>query len=356
MKALRGGRVCIRPVELRIIAACLAIGMAVSLFLLWPASGKSNLVIYSAMGPPGGLIPAFEKAAGLRVTYINMGGGPLQARIYAEGAHPRWNVAWFAGDAAMAALDQASLLVRHASSDSDWTGTGAARPIWTDTAHAVLPSDGSYAPTGLTLAGVFVTLRSSPVPTRNWQSLPSYPGAVGMVSPVASGTAYPVLSAMMEAAGGVASGHALLLALRRHDLGIAASNPLLLGQLRTGDISLAVLPSETAYTAAKRDPAIRVTLPEPVGVMPAVLGVSVKASPAARRAAGLFVRFLLTPEGQRLIRTSTAEGLGWAPVEHVAAPADLPPLHALVLVHPDAGLWGRREGREVGWFRREITG
>lgn len=330
--------------------------MAVSVFLLWPAGGENNLVIYSAMGPPGGLIPAFEKASGLHVTYINMGGGPLQARIYAEGSHPRWTVAWFAGDAAMAALDQASLLARHASTDPDWVGSGATRPAWTDTADEVLPSDGAYAPTGLTLAGVFVTLRSSPVPPRHWTSLPSYPGAVGLVSPVASGTAYPVLSAMMEASGGIVPGHALLLALRHHDLGIAASNPLLLGQLRAGDISLAVLPSETAYIAARRDPAIQVTLPEPAVVMPAVLGVSARSSPAARRAAGLFVRFLLTPDGQRLIRTSTAEGLGWAPVEHVAAPADLPPLHTLELVHPDAALWGRWEGREVGWFRREITG
>ncbi|MGI3776779.1 MAG: ABC transporter substrate-binding protein [Janthinobacterium lividum] len=332
----------------RCLAVLLLAAVAASVATLWPAGGDS-LVIYSAMGPPGGMIRAFEKQAGVRVTYVNMGGGPLQARLYAEGARPRWTVAWFVGDAAMAALDRAGMLARPAP----WPE--APPPDWTPDARALLPADGAYLPTGLTLAGVFLTRRAQPAPSPSWAALPDRAGGVGLVSPVASGTAYPVLSAMMEAAGGVAQGHALLQALRRSGLVVGATNPLLLGRLRAGDVALCVLPSEAAYTLAARDPGLRVTVPAPAGLMPEVIGVSARASPAARALAGRFIRFVLEREGQGLVRASTAEGMAWPPVRDVPAPPELPELARLDLMHPDAATWGARQGEEIGWFRREIA-
>jgi ABC-type Fe3+ transport system substrate-binding protein len=175
------------------------------------------------------------------------------------------------------------------------------------------------------------------------------------VSPAASGTACPVLSAMMEAAVGAAAGHALLRTLRRMGLDVAATNPLLPGQLAAGNVALAVLPSEAAYTLAGRDPGLRVTVPCQAGLMPEVVAVSARARPAAWALAGRFIRFLLGAEGQRLALQSTAEGLAWSPVAGVAVPAALPPLATLSLVHPDAVAWGARQGEEIGWFRREIA-
>lgn len=217
------------------------------------------------------------------------------------------------------------------------------------------PADGAYLPTSLVLAGVFVTRRTAPAPAPDWSRLPDLAGRVGLVSPVASGTAYPVMSAMIEAAGGVAAGHDLLLALRSRGLGVAASNPLLLGQIHNGDVALGILPSEAAYAMARRETGLRVTVPHPAGLVPAVIGISARAPPAARKAAMRFIRFLLTPEGQRLVRQSTAEGLAWPVIAGAAPPPGLPPLADLALVHPDPGAWGAREGEEVGWFRREIA-
>lgn len=331
----------------RCLAVLLPIAVVASVAALWPVGGGS-LVIYSAMGPPGEMIRAFEKEAGVRVTYVNMAGGPLQARLYAEGARPRWTVAWFVGDAAMAALDRAGMLARPAP----WPD--APLPDWTDEARALLPSDGAYVPTGLTLAGVFLTRRAEAAPSPLWAALPEREGGVGLVSPLASGTAYPLLSAMMEAAGGVAQGHALLQALVRSGLGVGATNAQLLGRFRAGDVALCVLPSEAAYTMAARDPALRVTVPSPAGLMPEVIGVSARASPAARALAGRFIRFVLGREGQSLVRASTAEGMAWPPVRDVPAPPELPQLARLDLVHPDAATWGARQGQEIGWFRREI--
>ncbi len=343
-----------RLTPLRLTAAGLAVAAAAAVAALWPQGGD-GLVIYSAMGPPGAMIPAFEAETGLHVTYVNMGGGPLQARIYAEGARPRWTVAWLVGDAAMAALDRAGLLARHAPDgpdppDADWPDAD-----WTAEARPLLPPDGAYLPTGLILAGVFVTRRTTPAPSAAWSALPQVSGGVGLVSPVASGTAFPVLSATMEAAGGLEAGHALLRALRGRGLGVFAANPALVAQLRSGDVALGVLPSEAAYALAERDPGFRVTVPRPAGLVPAVIGVSARASPAARAAAGRFIRFLLTPEGQRLVRQSTAEGFAWPPVADAPVPPGLPSLADLALVHPDAEAWGARQGEEIGWFRREIA-
>ncbi len=346
-----------RLTRMRLAAAALTVAAAAAVAALWPSEGSDGLVIYSAMGPPGAMIPAFEAETGLHVTYINMGGGPLQARIYAEGARPRWTVAWFVGDAAMAALDHAGLLARHAPDGPDADGPDADWPNadWTPEARALLPRDGAYLPTGLILAGVFVTRRTAQAPSTDWAALPQVTGGVGLVSPVASGTAFPVLSAMIEAAGGLGAGHGLLRALRDQGLGVFAANPVLIAQLRSGDVALGVLPSEAAYALVERDPGFRVTVPRPAGLMPAVIGVSARANPAAQAAAARFIRFLLTPEGQRLVRQSTAEGFAWPPVADAPVPPGLPRLADLALVHPDAEAWGARQGEEIGWFRREIA-
>ena len=296
------------------------------------------------MGPGGAMIPAFEAETGLRVTYINMAGGPLQARIYAEGPRPRWTLAWFVGDASMAALDAAGLLQRQAI---------PADIAWTPTARALLPADAAYVPTGLTIAGVFLTHgAAAPV---SWSGLAGMPGGVGMVSPVMSGTAYPIMSSIFAAAGGSEPGRALLQDLGAERLSVAASNPLLIAQLRRGEIDLAILPSQAAYSLAQRDPSFGVTVPRPAGLVPAVIGISAGASPALQAKARRFVEFLLTPRGQALILRSTAEGVAWPPIEGAPQPPGLPALADLALVHPDPVLWGAGQGQEIGWFRREIA-
>ena len=319
---------------------------------LWPAGGDA-LVIYSAMGPPGELIQAFEAATGLHVTYINMAGGPLLARIYAEGARPRWTAAWFVGDAAMAALDGAGLLLRHPPGEEEWP-LPASQLTWTEQARLLLPPDGAYVPTGLILAGVFLSRRSDPPPAPEWAMLAQVANGVGLVSPVASGTAYPVLSSMMQAAGGVEPGHALLRALRG-GLAVAPVNPLLVAQVRSGDVGVGVLPSEAAFAMQHQDPSLRVTLPHPAGLSGSVIGVSARAPDAARAAAERFIRFLLSADGQRLIGASTAEGYAWPPIAGLPVPAGLPHLAGLCLVHPDPIAWGARQAEEIGWFRREVA-
>ena len=303
-------------------------------------------MIYSAMGPGGAMIAGFETETASHVTYINMAGGPLQARLYAEGNHPRWTVAWFIGDAAMAALDGAGLLARPALPALD-------EPDFTVQARTLLPADRAYLPTGLTLGGVFLTRQRRAPPT--WPGLTTVAHGIGLVSPVMSGTAYPVLVALMQAVGGSAPGHDLLRTLDASGLSVTSTNPLLIAKLRRDEIGLAILPSQAAYALAAREPGFTVTVPQPAGLVPAVIAISAGASPALQAKARRFVRFLLTPKGQALIARSTAEGFGWAPIEGVGPPPGLPPLASLDLMHPDPVAWGARQGEEIGWFRREIA-
>lgn len=301
------------------------------------------------MGPSGPLVAAFERDTRIRVTYVNMNGDALLARIYAEGRHPGWDLAWFVGDAAAAELDRSGLL----RSFPDAFAAGASAAAWTPAARAMLPADRAWLPTGLVIAGVFATLRNAPAPSPSWSALLSRSGAVGLVDPGTSGTAFPVLSGMMVAAGGAGPGHALLAGLR-HRLEVTASNPSMLRALHAGKVSLAVLPSEAAFGAAARDPSLRVTVPEPAPVVPAVLAMSAGAGSAARERALRFARFVLDPHGQAMLRSQPAEGLEW-PAASRTVPAPLPALEFLRWLHPDPGVWGEREGREIGWFHRLFT-
>ena len=320
-----------------------------AVWLLWPAR-RHTLVIYSAMGPPGPLIAAFEHETGVGVTYVNMNGNGLLARIYAEGRHPGWDLAWFVGDAAASGLGQGGLLHPWPSPP----GSALAGVAWRPEARALLPADNSALPTGLVLAGVFAT-RGSSAPS-SWSALRSWPGTIGLVSPATSGTAFPVLAGMMDAVGGVAAGHALLQGLGDRHLFVAASNPSLLRALHAGIVTLAILPSEAAFAAAARDPGLRVTIPDPAPIEPAMLMMSAGATAATMREAVRFAAFVLSPRGQALTRRQPAEGLEWPVSGTAAAPPTLPPLAGLHLVHPDPGFWGRAEAREVAWFRSAIAG
>ena len=336
--------------RLRVAAATLVLAWVLAVVAVWPPR-RNTLVIYSAMGPPGPAVAAFERETGTSVRYVNMNGNALLARIYAEGWHPNWDVAWFVGDAAAAELDRFGLL-RHLDAGA---GSPAAGTDWTAEARMMLPADGSVLPTGLMVASVFATRRAARTPP-DWAALPTWPGRIGLVSPALSGSAFPVLSGMMAAVGGTDPGHVLLRELGRAGPFVTPSNPLLLRALRAGTVSLAVLPSEAAFAAAARDPDLRVTIPEPAPVEPAVLVVSARAGPAALRDATRFARFILAPRGQALLRALPAEGLQWPVVRGAAVPAILPPLSGLRLVHPDPAAWGAREGGEVGWFRRTLDG
>ena len=298
------------------------------------------------MGPAQDLVHAFSARTGIPVTYVNLDGGSMQARLYAEGERPRWTIAWFTGDAPMAALDAAGLLARHAADDPDWPDAR-----FTVLARSLLPCDRAWLPTRIGLGAAVVSGAGPPPPPGDWQAILGSMQTLGMLSPATSGGAYPVIATILALRD--LSGRDALLAARPR-LRVMASSPYLFRALRNGEVALALLPSETAFGIRKRDGRLAVTLPVPDTVLPDTIGVSRDADPVARRAAGRFIRFVLSPEGQALLGHGTAAAMGWPPVDGVAPPAGLPPLPGDPVRLPAAD-WGARQNDEIGWFVRDVA-
>ena len=220
----------------------------------------------------------------LRVTYINMAGGPLQARLYAEGKlHPRWT----------------DRLVRRRRLDDGarWRPGSLQRPVrcrrsmsptGLRPARAMLPADGAYlTDQSDASAGVFLTHGEHPAPRGLGGAGRRVGHGVGLVSPVMSGTAYPVLvGPVRRRSGGSEEGHARCCthARCRATSRIAATNPLLIGRAAARRDRLwrscrARLPICLVRSVS---PASQVTVPQPGRAWyPSVIAISAGASAGA---------------------------------------------------------------------------
>jgi iron(III) transport system permease protein len=193
-----------------LLLLCLLLGLAAAVWTFRPVQASAGLVLYAAVGYAPAVAAKFTRQTGIPVTVINMSTGPLLARVSAEGHRPAWSLVWFDGDAAAAALDRAGLLARHSVPALPWTPVG----------HAVLPADGAYTPTGVTLAGVFsvpVNTKLPPGPIC-WDMLlqKSEAGRFGMGNPQFSGPVYLLLASLRAQHGGWLQGQDYLRRLQHN--------------------------------------------------------------------------------------------------------------------------------------------
>ena len=328
------------------VLLALAIGGAV--WLLWPRNDQ-GLVLYSAVDYGPEVAAAFTQATGTKLTVIQLSTGALLARISAEGRRPAWTLAWFDGDQAAAALDHAGLLARHVVPDLPWTRAG----------RSLLPADGSYTPTGLTLAAAFTYYPSElPVPPRGWSDLtrPALHGAIGMNNPAISGPMYPLLAGLLEHGGGWPQGQAFVKDLKKNGLHVYAKNANTLQALRTHDIKLAITQSSAAWYLAAKDPSLRVSIPRPSFALPSALVIAAGARPASLTAAERFVRFAMRPDIQRIrMRKGEADGYYWPVTRDVSASAKLPRLDSLSVIVLDPNRWGPLEPTVNEWFSKAVV-
>ncbi|MGA7801027.1 MAG: extracellular solute-binding protein, partial [Gammaproteobacteria bacterium] len=274
------------------IVLVLLVLAAAAVWTLWPRR-QHGLVLYSAVDYGAQVAKAFTRATGIPVTTVELSTGALLARVSAEGHHPAWTLAWFDGDEAAAGLDGAHLVARHLVPKLQWTTLG----------RKLIPADGSYTPTGLTLAGAFTyhpaTLKDPP---HSWSGLTAAAlrGAVGMNNPAISGPMFPMLAGMLSQAGGWPDGKSFVMSLKDNGLHVYAKNANTLAALRAGDIKVAVTQSSAAWNVAAKDPSLRVAIPDPSFALPSVLVVAAGAPDAARVEAEKFIRFAMAPSTQRL--------------------------------------------------------
>ncbi|HET9147310.1 MAG TPA: extracellular solute-binding protein [Acetobacteraceae bacterium] len=330
--------------RLRAIMAGLALAMGIGIARPQPRQG---LVLYSALGCGPAVAAAFTRKTGIPVRVASFRTGALFGHIAAEGRHPRWSLAWFNDAPGATALDQRGLLAHGLPEPSGLTKRG----------KAMLGPDAAYVPTGFTLAGVFVTAADPYLqPPPDWPALtgPRYRGIVGLSDPLLSQGDYPLLAGMLESGGGWPGGKPFIRALKHAGLHIYADDSDVLAALRSGSISVGVMPLSTALHAASLDKALRVTIPRPAYAAPSVI-VMAKGLPAARRRkAERFIAFVNRPSVQRLRMRSDGDGPYWPVTASPPPPAILPPASGAAVLN--AAKWGARERAVIGWFSRRIVG
>lgn len=335
----------------RLIAIVVVLAAVVGggIYMLWPRAAH-GLVLYSALDYGPAVAKAFTKKTGIPVTVVDVSTGALLAKVSAEAHRPAWSLVWFDGDLAAAALDKAGLLAQHAVPTLSWTKLG----------RSLIPSDGSYTPTGLTLAGAFTYHPASLAnPPSHWPDLlsPAYRGSVGMNNPAISGPMYPMLAGMLSQAGGWPKGQAYVLALKANGLHVYPKNANTLAALRSHDIALAITQSSAAWYVAAKDPSLKVKIPDPAFALPSVIAVAPGLSHEQQAAAQRFIRFAMSPAVQKL-RMADGEGDGyyWPVTSNVQPRKSLPPLSDLSVARLPANDWGPRESRVNSWFSKAVLG
>ena len=232
---------------------------------------------------------------------------------------------------------------------------------WSAEGRALLPADGSYTPTGLTLAGAFTYHPAGvPRPPRTWPELtrPDLRGAIGMNNPAISGPMYPLLAGLLQQGGGWPRGQAFVTALKENGLHVYAKNDNTLAALRAGDIRVAVTQSSAAWYLAAQDPSLRVVIPRPAFALPSVLAVAAGVPAQTSAAAGRFIRFAMARSTQRLrMNKGEADGYYWPLTTDAPVPmSGLPPLRSLTVAVLDPGRWGPLEAQVNQWFSKAIVG
>lgn len=323
--------------------------VAAAAWALWPQT-RQTLVLYNAVDYGAKVAKAFTRKTGIPVTVVTTSTGPLIARVSAEAGRPGWTLAWFDGATAATGLDRAGLLARKIVPPLDWNAEG----------HKLLPADGAFVPTGYTLAGVYAYRRGGLQPPSSWQKLlsPAYRGAVGMNNPAISGPTYPLLAGMLQTAGGWPQGRAYILGLQGNGLHVYRTNSTTLAALNSGEIKVAMVQSSAAYfEAGHPHSTIAVRIPKPAFLLPRVLVEAPHLSAAARREAAAFIRFAMSPQGQRLaLHDGSSDGLYWPVVAGVKASSQLPNPAGLHLEPITPTVWGPREGTINRWFSRVVLG
>ncbi len=313
-------------------------------------SSGPPLVVYSAQGYDSTETTAFQKATGITVELDDDSTGPLLTKVEAEKNNPKWGLLWVDGATAFASLDQQGLLMKGWEPTVDWNTLG----------KEAVPSDKSYVPTGLTMAGTLVyDDKTVTGPPTTWQELLSskWNGDIGMNDPAVSGPTYPFVAGMMNYLGGVSQGEQFYTNLNKNGLHVYLTNGDTLAALEAGIIKLALIQSSAGIGAGLKDPDIKVKFLPPVTALPSAIGIDAKAPKAEQAEAEKFIEFVLSTQGQQLMQSGdpTGDSLYWPVLQGVNPLKALPALSSFKSQTINPYTWGSREDTVNTWFTDNIV-
>jgi iron(III) transport system substrate-binding protein len=315
------------------------------------SSAKVPLVIYSAQGYDKVATQAFSKATGIPVQLDDNSTGPLLTQIEASKNNPNWGLLWVDGATAFAGLDQQGLLMKNiVPSAVSFNSLGT----------AVIPSDKSYVPTGVTMMAALAYNKAKVKnPPTTWQGLLSstWKGQVGMNDPSQSGPTYPFIAGMMNYLGSVSAGEQYFTSLKSNGLIIHPTNGPTLQALTSGQINLALVQSSAATGAVIADKNLAIQYLKPVTLLPGAIGIDAKASSAVQQEAEQFITWVLSPAGQHAMQTGdpTGDSLYYPVVQGTSPLSALPTLPSSVTQSIDPYKWGPQEATINTWFVNNIV-
>jgi len=279
----------------------------------------------------GAITERFEADTGREIDVVQMSGGEILARIAAEAANPQWDVLIFNGSYTFHMLDQQEALLRGVEPANIGN--------LNETGLTYLPENRSWFPIGLAASCVMLyrtDLVEEPPTAFADLADPRFNGQFGMADPAVAAPAYPCVAQFFESLGDEGA-RDLFTSFFDNGMRVFRTNGPTGAALASGDISLALITSQVAYTVlANGEVPVSVVWPEE-GAPGVVRGVGIQAQTPRPEAAQAFVEWLLEPDTQsHLAAAIPADGKFEPTVTGAVRRPDGPPEGQTYLVASDA--------------------
>jgi DNA-binding transcriptional LysR family regulator/ABC-type Fe3+ transport system substrate-binding protein len=285
----------------------------------------------------------FKADTGRDVDVVQMSGGELLARIAAEAANPQWDAVIFNGSNALFSLAGQGQLKKM----MEPRNLGNLNEI----GKTQMPEDKSWFPIGMA-ASCVLAYRSDLVtnaPTGFEDLLDvAYSGKVGMADPAVAAPAYPCVAQLFYSMGDDKA-RQMFSGLFENGMRVFRTNGPVGKALTSGDISVALLTSQVAYSLKAGGAPISIVWPRD-GAPASVRGVGVQAKTKRPEASQALVEWLLEPGTQKHLQDSAgADGLFEPTVTGAGRRADGPPEGSIYKVAPPAFAASNEEAIKT-WF------
>lgn len=314
---------------IRTLIGSAALGAAASLSAAQAQDAAGPLVLYTN-DFEGVITERFEADTGREIDVVQMSGGELLARIAAESANPQWDVLVFNGSYTFEMLDRQGQLMRGVEP--------ANLDNLNDIGRSYLADGGAWFPIGLAASCVMLyrtdLVEEPPVAFADLADA-RFEGMFGMADPAVAAPAYPCVAAFFETMGEDAAKQ-MFTEFFENGMRVFRTNGPTGRALASGEIALALITSQVAYTVlADGEVPVSVVWPDS-GAPGVVRGVGISAATARPDAAQAFVEWLLEPATQTYLAGAVPSDGKFEPtVTGAVGRADGPPAGVRFLVASD---------------------
>jgi len=296
------------------------------------------LNMYVAYGGPDIISAAFQKASGIKINYVSLSSGEVITRLQAEKNNPQTDV-WFGGGSdAFVQAKTDRIIIPYISPNARFVG------------DAFKDFDGYWTGLSLVVVGLLtnttrLTGRSLTKPT-TWAQLAvvKYKGEISASNPNISGTAYTMVSGILQMLGD-AAGWQYLDKLYANisfleQSGSAPGNKVVLGEYAIG-----IVPDPHSSIISNPNAPLQSVFPSD-GVLAWPSPVAIVSGAKHPANAMIFVDWCLSPEGQQVLMQASPR----VPTTDVKPLAGVPNLSDLNLIAYDVLGWGAKRTDVLALF------